>query len=136
MRLRFCAHAVIGVACLVASISVAITSARAAPADYRFELVQAQPAGPGKTTVTVSLVHVPDNKPVAGAVLFESKTDMGPDGMAEMTGKVTPLPSDKPGIYRFTIETGMAGNWALNLGAKVQGEAGTVRGTVTFTAAK
>jgi len=136
MRLRFCAHALVGTACLMASISVAITSAMAAPADYRFELVQAQPAGPGKTTVTVSLVHVPDNKPVAGAVLFESKTDMGPDGMAEMTGKVTPLPSDQLGIYHFAIETGMAGNWALNLGAKVQGEAGTVRGTVTFTAAK
>src|SRR5215813_1800109 len=111
-------------------------AAAAAPNDYRFELVQAQPAGPGKTTVTVCLVHVPDNKPVAGAVLFESKTDMGPDGMAEMTGKVTPLPSDKPGMYRFAIETGMGGKWALNLGAKVQGEAGTVRGTVTFTAAK
>ena len=136
MRLHFCAHAVIGAACLAASISMAITGATAAPADYRFELVQAQPAGPGKTTVSVSLVHVPDNKPVAGAVLFENKTDMGPDGMADMTGKVTPLPSDKPGIYRFAIETGMAGKWALNLGAKVQGEAGTVRGTVTFTAAK
>ena len=136
MRLRFCAHAVIGAACLVVSACVAITGATAAPADYRFELVQAQPAGPGKTMVTVSLVHVPDNKPVAGAVLFESKTDMGPDGMAEMTGKVTPLPSDKPGTYRFAIETGMAGNWALNLGAKVQGEAGTVRGTVTFATAK
>ena len=136
MRLRFRARPVIGAVCLVASISVAITSATAAPGDYRFELVQAQPAGPGKTTVTVRLVHAPDNKPVAGAVLFESKTDMGPDGMADMTGKVTPLPSDKPGIYRFAIETGMAGKWALNLGAKVQGEASTVRGTVTFTAAK
>jgi hypothetical protein len=137
MRLRFCARALIGAACLVAaSISAAIISASAAPADYRFVLVQAQPAGPGKTTVTVSLVHLPDNKPVVGAVLFESKTDMGPDGMAEMTGKVTSLPSDKPGMYRFAIETGMAGKWALNLGAKVQGEAGTVRGTVTFTAAK
>ena len=136
MRLHFCARALIGAACFVASISAAITGATAAPADYRFELVQAQPAGPGKTTVTVSLVHVPDNKPVAGAVLFESKTDMGPDGMAEMTGKVTPLPSDKPGMYHFAIETGMAGKWALNLGAKVQGEAGTVRGTVTFSAAK
>jgi hypothetical protein len=136
MRLRFCARALVGAACLVASISVAITSATAAPGDYRFELVQAQPAGPGKTTVTVRLVHAPDNKPVAGAVLFESKTDMGPDGMADMTGKVTPLPSGKPEIYRFSIETGMAGKWALNLGAKVQGEASTVRGTVTFTAAK
>jgi len=92
--------------------------------------------GSGKTTVTVRLVHVPDNKPVAGAVLFETKTDMGPDGMADMTGKVTPLPSEQPGIYRFQIETGMAGKWALNLGAKVQGEADTVRGSITFDAAK
>jgi hypothetical protein len=108
----------------------------ATPNDYRFELVQAQPAGPGKTNVTVRLVHVPDNKPVAGAVLFESKSDMGPAGMPEMPGKVTTLPADKSGPYRFQIETGMAGKWALNLAAKVQGEAETVRGTVTFDAAK
>jgi len=79
---------------------------------------------------------VPDNKPVAGAVLFESKSDMGPSGMAEMPGKVSPLSADKPGLYRFQIETGMAGKWALNLGAKVQGEADTVRGSITFDAAK
>jgi YtkA-like len=108
--------------------------ALAAGQDYRFELVQAQPAGFGKTTFTVRLVHMPDNKPVAGAVLFESKADMGPGGMAEMTGKVSPLPSDQPGIYRFQIETGMAGKWVLNLGAKVQGEAGTVRGSFVYEA--
>ena len=136
MRLHPYTRTLIGAAFLVASASLATGTAAAAPANYRFDLIQAQPAGPGKTSVTVSLVHVPDNKPVAGAVLFESKTDMGPEGMAEMTGKVTPLPSDKPGHYRFEIETGMAGKWALNLGAKVQGEAGTVRGTVTFKAAK
>jgi hypothetical protein len=129
------ARAVIGAAFLVVSI-LAAGDALAAPADYRFELVQAQPAGPGKMNVTVRLVHVPDNKPVAGAVLFESKSDMGPAGMAEMPGKVSTLPADKPGVYRFQIETGMAGKWALNLAAKVQGEAGTVRGTVTFDAAK
>jgi hypothetical protein len=28
----------------------------------------------------------------------------------------------------------MAGKWALNLGAKVQGEAGTVRGLVAYEA--
>jgi len=135
MSLRHSARFLIGAAFLAAApLSAGDTAA--ASADYRFELVQAQPAGPGKTNVTVRLVHVPDSKPVAGAVLFESKTDMGPDGMTEMTGKVTPLPSDKPGLYRFEIETGMAGKWALNLGAKVQGEAGTVRGAVTFTAAK
>src|SRR5712671_2328424 len=133
MRFHLHARALIGAASFAASTLVAAYGL-AAPNDYRFELVQAQPAGPGKTTVTVRLVHVPDSKPVAGAVLFESKTDMGPGGMAEMAGKVSPLPFDQPGFYRFQIETGMAGKWALNLGAKVQGEAGTVRGLVAYEA--
>ena len=133
MRLHLHVRALIGAVLFITSPLV-VACGLAAPNDYRFELVQAQPAGEGKTTVTVRLVHVPDNKPVAGAVLFESKTDMGSGGMAEMTGKVSPLPSDQPGIYRFQIETGMAGKWALNLGAKVQGEAGTVRGLVAYEA--
>lgn len=132
MRLRLKACTLIGGVIFGASTLAAY--GLAAPNDYRFELVQAQPAGPGKTAVTVRLVHVPDNKPVAGAVLFETKTDMAPGGMAEMTGKVSPLPADQPGIYRFQIETGMAGKWALNLGAKVQGEAGTVRDTILYEA--
>ena len=132
MRIHPHARALIGAVLFMASAFAAARSL-AAPNDYRFELVQAQPAGP-ETNVTVRLVHVPDNKPVAGAVLFESKTDMGPGGMAEMTGKVSPLPTDQPGIYRFQIETGMAGKWALNLGAKVQGEAGTVRGNLVYEA--
>ena len=133
--MRFYLHprALIGVAIFAASTLVAAYGL-AAPNDYRFELVQAQPAGPGKTAVTVHLVHVPDGKPVVGAVLFETKTDMGPGGMAEMTGKVSPLPADQPGIYRFQVETGMAGKWQLSLGAKVQGEAGTVRGNVVYEA--
>ena len=116
--------------------SMFASGAGAAPTDYRFELAQAQPAGPGKTDLSIRLLHIPDKKPVAGAVLFETKADMTPTGMAEMTGKVTPLPSDQPGLYRFQVETGMAGNWQLGVGAKVQGETGTVRGTVPFAAAK
>ena len=133
VRFHLHARALIGAVLLMAS-ALAAAHSLAAPNDYRFELVRAQPAGPGKTTVTVRLVHAPDSKPVDGAVLFESKTDMGPGGMAEMTGKVSSLPSDQPGFYRFQIETGMAGKWALNLGAKVQGETGTVRGTVVYEA--
>ena len=83
------------------------------------------------------LLHLPDNKPVAGAVLFETKADMGPAGMADMAGKVTPAGgAADPGVYRFQIETGMQGKWQLVLGAKVQGEPGTVRGTVLYEAAK
>ena len=133
MRLHLHARALSGAVLFMAS-ALAAAHSLAAPNDYRFELVQAQPAGPGKTTVAVRLVHVPDNKPVAGAVVFETKTDMGPGGMAEMTGKVSPLLSDQAGVYRFQIETGMAGKWALNLGAKVQGEAGTVRGNLVYEA--
>ena len=126
------ARALIGAAVL----TLASADAFAAPTDYRFELVSAQPAGPGKTAVTVRLVHVPDKKPVEGAVLFDTKADMTPVGMADFTGKVSPLPSDQPGLYRFQIETGMAGKWRLVLGAKVQGETDTVRGTVDYEAAK
>jgi len=133
MRFHLHARAFIGTAMFAASTLIAAYGL-AAPNDYRFELVQAQPAGAGKTAVTVRLVHVPDSKPVAGAVLFETKSDMGPSGMAEMAGKVSPLPSDQPGLYRFQIESGMAGKWQLALGAKVQGEAGTVRGTVAYEA--
>jgi YtkA-like protein len=133
MRFHLHARAFIGTAMFAASTLIAAYGL-AAPNDYRFELVQAQPAGAGKTAVTVRLVHVPDSKPVAGAVLFETKRDMGPSGMAEMAGKVSPLPSDQPGLYRFQIENGMAGKWQLALGAKVQGEAGTVRGTVAYEA--
>jgi predicted metal-binding membrane protein len=110
------------------------TLTTAAPNDYRFEAVEVQPSGPGKTTVVVRLVHVPDKKPIDGAVIIESKTDMGPSGMGEMFGKVTASISRQPGVYRFLTETGMAGKWALILTAKVQGEAGPVTGKITYDA--
>jgi len=128
------AHPAFGAALFM--VPVLAATATAAPNDYRFELAQAQPAGPGKIDVTVRLVHVPDKKLIPGAVLFETKADMTPAGMADMSGKVTPLSTDQPGLYRFQIETGMAGKWQLSLGAKVQGEAGTLRGTVPFSAEK
>jgi predicted metal-binding membrane protein len=106
----------------------------AAPTDYRFEAVEVQPSVPGKTMVTVRLLHVQDKKAVDGAMILVSKTDMGPSGMAEMSGKVTPIRSDQPGLYRFLVETGMAGKWELILTAKVQGEADPVTGKITYDA--
>jgi hypothetical protein len=64
MRLHLHARTFIGGA-LLAVTTLAAPHSPAAPTDYRFELVQAQPEGLGKTAVTVRLVHVPDNKPVA-----------------------------------------------------------------------
>jgi hypothetical protein len=115
-------------------ISPATRLANAAASDYRFEIASAQPTGAGKTDVAIRLVHATDGKPIPDAVIFESKTDMGPAGMAEMPGKVMPMPPAKDGLYHFTTQTGMAGTWALHLAAKVQGETETVRGTVNFDA--
>lgn len=106
----------------------------AAPNEYRFEVVDAPTGAPGTTTVAVSLVHAPDKEPVDGATIVEAKTDMGPAGMAEMSGKVTPVASDHPGLYRFSIETGMAGKWELVLTAKVPGETAPVTGKVIYDA--
>jgi hypothetical protein len=108
--------------------------AHTAAQDYRFEVVRARPAGKNLTDVAIKLTHIPDGKPVTGAVIFQTKADMAPAGMGEMTGKVTPHPADPAGLYHFRTETDMAGTWALTLAAKVQGEADTVRGTVKFDA--
>jgi YtkA-like len=112
------------------------TPAGAAAKDYRFELAGKPQLSGGKDMVRVRLVHVPDNKPVPDAVIFESKADMGPAGMPTMTAPITALPSREPGIYTFEIEPGMAGAWAISLAAKVQGEAETVRATLPVELAK
>ncbi|WP_149536686.1 FixH family protein [Siccirubricoccus phaeus] len=116
--------------------SAPASTAFAAASDYRFELASARPAGPGKTDVTVRLVRVRDGRPVPDAVVFQTRADMAPAGMPTMTGNVAPQPGQQPGTYRFQVDTGMAGGWALTLSAKVQGEPETVRSTVTFNAAQ
>ena len=102
--------------------------------EYSFEVVGAPTGVPGKTTVAVRLVHASDNKSVDEAAIVEAKTDMGPAGMAEMSGKVTPAASDHPGVFRFSIETGMAGQWELVLTAAVPGEPAPVTGKVIYNA--
>lgn len=125
--------AVLGAA-LVTSLPA--SNASAAASDYRFEMVNARPAGPGKTDVTLRLVRVRDGRAVPDAVAFQTRADMAPMGMPTMTGNVTPQAGSQPGTYRFLVDTGMTGGWALTLSAVVQGEAETVRSTVTFNAAQ
>ncbi len=60
------------------------------------------------------------------AVIFAKRIDMGPDGMEMMTAPIELTSSTEPGVYKFKTDLGMAGEWALSLGAKVQGETGTV----------
>jgi hypothetical protein len=115
-------------------MAVATDAPPATSPDYRLDLVEAQSAGPGKTGLTLRLVHISDNQPVEDAAIVDARTDMGPDGMPEMTGKATPLQTERPGLYRFMIQTGMGGRWELVIGAKVQGKPEIVHTAITFNA--
>ena len=112
------------------------TSAHAAPQDYRFEVVQQSLKKGQIVALDVRLVHVPSGKPVADAIVVQTRLDMSPEGMGDMAAKLAPQPSPAPGIYRFETKVEMEGDWALALAAKVPGEAETIRGTVPLKAAK
>ena len=112
------------------------TLARADIKDYEFQLVdQTIKAGPDKT-IAVRLVNKTTGKPVPDAIIFASRLDMTPDGMQEMATKLTPMSGAEPGTYRFKANVSMAGHWQLSLGAKVQGEAGTVENKLVIQADK
>ncbi|MCS3558327.1 hypothetical protein M2222_000649 [Bradyrhizobium elkanii] len=123
--------ALIGLA-LTGTANVALADTK----DYEFQLVdQTVQAGPDKV-VTVRLMNKKTGKAVPDAVIFATRLDMAPDGMQEMATKVTPMPGTEPGTYRFKATFGMAGRWQLSLGAKVQGETGTVESKLVVTAGK
>jgi YtkA-like protein len=121
----------------VASLAVSSPSPSfAAAKDYRFELI-GSPAQSGKATVIkVRLVHVPDGKPVPGAIIIQTKLDMAPQGMASMTAPAKASATAGDGVYQIEAQPQMAGNWALTLSAKVQEERETVSGTITVPIAK
>ncbi|MGT2502674.1 FixH family protein [Bradyrhizobium guangxiense] len=104
--------------------------------DYEFQLVEPSVQAGADRIVTVKLVNKKTGKAVPDAVIFASRLDMAPDGMQEMVTKVTPMPGTEPGTYRFKANFSMAGRWQLSLGAKVQGETGTVENKLVVTAQK
>jgi hypothetical protein len=109
------------------------TLARADIKDYEFQLVD-KTVKKGDAIISVRLIHKPDGKTVPDAVIFATRLDMAPDGMQEMATKVTPMPGTVPGTYRFKANLTMAGGWQLSLGAKVQGETGTVENKLVLKA--
>jgi hypothetical protein len=121
---------------IVIAMTGLVTAARADIKDYEFQLIdQTVQAGPDKI-ITVRLVNKTTGKPVPGAVIFATRLDMAPDGMQEMATKIAPMPGGEPGTYKFKATFGMAGRWQLSLGAKVQGETGTVENKLVITAQK
>ena len=110
--------------------------ARAEIKDYEFKLVEATITAGKDKIVTVQLVNKKTGKLVPDAVIFASRLDMAPEGMPEMATKIVREPGGEPGSYRFKAAFGMEGRWLLSLGAKVQGETGTVASKLVITAQK
>jgi hypothetical protein len=130
---RYTYARVIQAALIGVAITGSATLARADVKDYEFQLVD-KTVKKGDAIISVRLIHKPDGKPVPDAVIFATRLDMAPDGMQEMATKVTPMPGTEPGTYRFKANLTMAGGWQLSLGAKVQGETGTVENKLVLKA--
>jgi hypothetical protein len=121
-------------AALLGLLWVAIASpALADVKDYEFQLVQSE-LKKGDAIVAVRLVNKKTGKTVPDAVIFAKRIDMAPDGMGTMAESIDQLPSTEPGVYRFKTNLTMAGRWQLSLGAKVQGEEGTVESKLVLKA--
>lgn len=67
-------------------------------------------------------------------MIFAKRIDTGFDGMGEMAAKLEPVSGGEPSVYQFKTSLDMAGRWALTLGAKVQGETGTVQSKLIVNA--
>jgi hypothetical protein len=113
--------AAVGVALLMTMAGSALADSR----DYEFQLLDKE-VKQGAAVISVKLVHKPSGRTIADAVIVAKRIDMGPDGMEMMTAPIEAVSSTEPGVYKFKTDLGMAGEWALSLGAKVQGETGTV----------
>lgn len=95
-------------AAFAAAVAITISGPAFADArDYRFELVQAAPVGPGKSDVTVRLVRTANGTPVTNAEISATSAINSAAGQA--------------GDRRFRVETPTAGPQTLHVSAKVPG---------------
>jgi hypothetical protein len=120
-------------AAVAAAMAIWAASAGADVKDYEFQLVKNE-TKKGEATIAVRLLNKKTGKPVPDAVISAKRIDMAPDGMAEMATKIEQVPSPEPGVYRFKANLSMEGRWQLSLGAKVQGETGTVESKLVIKA--
>ncbi len=118
-----------GVALLMAMAGSALADSK----DYEFQLLDKE-VKQGAAVISVKLVHKPSGRAIADAVIFAKRIDMGPEGMETMTAPIEAVSSTELGVYKFKTDLDMAGKWALSLGAKVQGETGTVENKLVVKA--
>ena len=102
--------------------------------DYEFRLTQSEFKQGNGVVVTVRLIDKRSGKPVPDAVIFAKRIDMEPEGMATMASPIEALPASETGAYSFRTNLVMEGSWRLSLGAKVQGETGTLENKLILKA--
>lgn len=102
--------------------------------DFEFQLVQSEVKKGSGAIVAVRLVNKKTGQPVPNAVFAAKRIDMAPDAMAEMASPLELMPATEPGVYRFKTNLSMEGRWQLSLGAKVQGETGTIQNKLILKA--
>jgi hypothetical protein len=125
-------------AAALALIGLGVAAPGAALADikeYEFRLVEPT-VKKGERVIAVQLLNKTTGKPVPDAVIFAVRLDMEPDGMEDMDTRIAAMPGGEPGVYSFKANFSMTGRWRLSLGAKVQGETGTVDNKLLITAQK
>ena len=99
----------------------------AASEDYEFKVIETElPQGDG-AILTVAVTDLRTYEPVTDAVIFATRLDMAPDGMATMTTPVVALASDVPGQYRFQVNLGMAGAWRFSIAVHFDDETVVIR---------
>lgn len=117
------------------ALTLSVTTAVAAADDYRFDLVSTDHRVGSGAVLELRLTDLRTGQPVEGAVIYATRMDMAPDGMATMTSPVTAMPTEEPGTYRFATDLTMAGGWRFSVAAKVQGEPETVSAEIELRAA-
>ena len=122
---RFCAA-------FAAASLLTVSAVQAGEADYAFELVETVYSVSDNAVLTLRLTDLRSQQTVEGAIIFATRVDMEPDGMAMMTSQITALPVETPGEYRFATDLSMEGNWQISVAAKVQGEAETVQARIVI----
>ena len=121
MQRNFLRAAAVGAVLLAAMATTALADIK----DYEFQLID-KDVKKGAAIIAIKLVHKPSGRTIPDAVIFAKRIDMGPEGMEAMTAPIEAVSSTEPGVYKFKTDLTMSGQWALSLGAKVQGETGTV----------
>lgn len=141
------------------ALAAALANCAAAPRseNYRFELLSQQVPPSQNAEVRVRLLHLPDNRPVAGAVVYEHQSEVvhrsdaqareySPSPVRAAPGisvppaivfqsrmgegpnpPPVPMVDEGNGIYRARAVLPMTGIWTLTLVARVPGKAAPVR---------